>query len=84
MIEKTSIENSKNINQFSLAQVPIEKQCWNADECASYLKMTKKTFLNYYAPHPKFPKAIRPQRMGGNGLPLWKATEVIDWLFKQS
>jgi len=78
------IKKSTDIPTPLALQIPLEKQCWNAEECAAYLKMNKKTFLNSYAPHPKFPKAFRPKRAdGGRGFPLWRATEVIEWLFNQ-
>ena len=59
--------------------IPLDKRLWSADDCSQYLRMAKKTFQSYYAPHPKFPKPIQLDRSGGKSNPLWRAGEVVEW-----
>lgn len=63
--------------------VPLKDRLWSADDCAQYLRMEKKTFQQYYAPHPKFPKPVQLERAGGKGKILWNAQSVVDWALKR-
>lgn len=60
-------------------KVPFDKLLWSADDCAEYLRMDKKTFVQYYAPHPNFPKRIHLERAEGKGKILWRAQEIVEW-----
>ncbi|PTN13199.1 hypothetical protein [Nitrosomonas aestuarii] len=62
--------------------VPIEKQVWNAKQCAAYIGKSYQTFMSYYAPLPSFPRRINfPSTSGGRPGPMWKAIDVINWVF---
>jgi len=62
--------------------VPIDKQVWNAKQCAAYIGKSYQTFMSYYAPLPSFPKRINlPNTSGGKSGPMWKAIDVINWVF---
>ncbi|SFK75660.1 hypothetical protein SAMN05216302_101481 [Nitrosomonas aestuarii] len=83
-------ENPNIIDQLAKAialhntkpHVPIEKEVWNAKECAGYIGKSYQTFMSYYAPLPSFPKRIKlPSTSGGQSSPMWKAIEVINWVF---
>lgn len=69
----------QSISELAANPIPIDKRLWNADDCSQYLRIAKKTFQSYYAPHPKFPKRIELDRSGGKSNPLWRAGDVIEW-----
>lgn len=71
------------ISMLATNPVPLDQRLWNADDCAQYLRMEKKTFQNHYAPHPNFPKPFQLARAGGGGRVLWRASEVIAWAMKK-
>lgn len=73
---------SKAIAAQIAPKVPFDKMLWSADDCAEYLRMDKKTFQQYYACHPHFPKRIHLERSEGRGKTLWKAQEIVDWAVK--
>lgn len=60
---------------------------WSARTIARYMdfvekdgKVSQRTVLERYAPHPDFPKAIRvPTVSGGRGRPRWKESEIRKW-----
>ena len=64
-------------------QIPVSIDLWSSKECAAYLKVSPRTFLESYACKPGFPAAIRlPSRGTHKGMPRWKAVEVIKWVEK--
>lgn len=73
---------TQSISNLAVNPVPLDKRLWNSDDCSQYLRMSKKTFQSYYAPHPKFPRSIKLEREGGRSTPLWKASEVVEWAIK--
>ncbi|MBX9638081.1 MAG: hypothetical protein K2Q45_11095 [Nitrosomonas sp.] len=60
---------------------PLDRTPWNADECAAYLRVETKTFIQYYAPLPSFPRPIKAETTAGRSHPRWNAQKVIDWFF---
>lgn len=60
---------------------PLDKTPWSSSECAAYLRVETKTFLQSYAPLPSFPRPIKPLTATGKGNPKWNAQKVIDWFF---
>lgn len=74
---------TQSIISLTANPVPIDVRLWSADDCAQYLRMEKKTFQQYYAPHPSFPKPVRLERAGGKGKLLWNARSVVDWALKK-
>lgn len=74
---------TKSIAELTSNQIPLEKRLWSADDCAQYLRMEKKTFQQYYAPHPRFPKPRPLDRVEGKGQLRWNAQEVVDWALKR-
>ena len=74
---------AQSIANLATNPVPLDKRLWSADDCAQYLRMEKKTFQQYYAPHPNFPRPVQLERAGGKGKLLWNAQGVVDWALKQ-
>jgi hypothetical protein len=74
---------AQSIASLASNQVPLDKRLWSADDCSQYLRMEKKTFQQYYAPHPKFPKPVQLERSGGRGKLVWNAQDVVDWALKR-
>ncbi|SFI88323.1 hypothetical protein [Nitrosomonas sp. Nm34] len=70
-------------NPVASNAIPLEKQRWNTDDCARYLKVEKKNFQTHYAPHPDFPKPIKLDRVDGKGNPLWRAIDIINHVMKK-
>lgn len=83
MMDDDLIERlSRAIASHVTPKVPFDKTLWSADDCAEYLRMDKKTFQQYYACHPHFPKRIHLERSEGRGKTLWRAQEIVDWAVK--
>lgn len=60
--------------------IPLDVELWDADGVAGYLKVSRRTVLEVFAPRPDFPDAIRlPTRGSGPGAPRWKAMQIMDW-----
>jgi predicted DNA-binding transcriptional regulator AlpA len=55
------------------ASVPVDKRWVDAETGAGMLTVSKRTFLEEYAPRPDFPKPLR------EGQPRWKASEILQW-----
>jgi hypothetical protein len=73
---------AQSIASLATNHIPLDQRLWSAEDCAQYLRMEKRTFVQYYAPHPKFPKPIPLDRAEGKGKMRWKAQSVIDWALK--
>ncbi|MDX9767761.1 MAG: hypothetical protein RBT51_10510 [Ectothiorhodospiraceae bacterium] len=64
--------------------VPLHAQVWDADLCAKYLVVSKKTFLERIAPLPSFPSPARIEDAHERLIrPRWRANEVVAWFQKQ-
>lgn len=64
----------------SLRLIPPERDLWDGEAVASYLKRSKAHTMNKLVVLPSFPKAIRlPSDGAGRGQPLFKAIEVMQW-----
>lgn len=62
------------------AQIPVDIALWDSADCAAFMRISKTHFMQYVAPQPGFPHAIRiPKSDGKTGQPRWKAKEVIEW-----
>lgn len=62
------------------AQIPVDVALWDSSDCASFMRVSCGHFMQYIAPQPKFPQALRfPKLDGKTGQPRWKAKEVIEW-----
>jgi len=60
---------------------PVELQIWNAQECAEYLRFSKKYFqqkLPYFVGFPK------PLEWSAEGQPRWSAKAVMEWALRQN
>jgi len=58
--------------------VPIDYQIWDAEMVAGYLSTSTSNFLQYLAPHPKFPRPIKiPNTKGQKMQSRWKAMDII-------
>lgn len=57
-------------------QIPWEKVLWDLKEVAAYLKVSYRTVITKYAPHPGFPQPAQP--VGGQH--LYYAHEIADWV----
>ena len=60
--------------------VPIDYQIWDAEQVAGYLSTSVSNFLQYLAPHPKFPRPIKiPNTKGQKMKSRWKAMDIITY-----
>ena len=57
--------------------IPLEVALWDGDTIATFMHRSPRTVKEKIVMCPSFPKA---RRLNGNGYPLWKAREVIDWV----
>lgn len=57
--------------------IPIEVAMWDGDMIALYMRRNARTVKEKVVMHPTFPK---PYRITANAHPLWKASEVIEWV----
>jgi len=63
--------------------VPVQIDMWDVATIARVLKRSETQVRNRMICLPDFPKAIRlPVAGGGRGQPLYRATEVLDWIGK--
>jgi len=68
------------VHAIEARSMPLDMQIWDADGVAGYLKVSRRTVLELFAPRPDFPAAIRlPTRGGGPGMPRWNAGQVMEW-----
>lgn len=81
-------ETTFNLDQLASAiaqrikpATPFDKTPWDADECAAYLRVGNKTFIQSYAPLPSFPRPIKADTVTGRSHPRWNAQKVMDWFF---
>ncbi len=59
---------------------PTDKVLWDAKECAEYLRMSEKHFMDRVSKTMKFPKPIKlPSETGRRAHSRWYASEVMDW-----
>lgn len=69
-------ELAKRIDRY----IPRDKKLWDAQDCASYLQVTKHHFSERLSNHHDFPQPIRlPSPTGKNPHRRWYASEVIQW-----
>lgn len=61
-----------------------DEPLWDAADCAGYLKVSRKHFVDRIANIPGFPKRVQlPTAEGRRGHPRWFAKEVVAWLKKR-
>jgi len=60
--------------------IPITVDIWSSKECAAYLKVTPKYFMDNIASHPDFPEPKRIVKVNGEMRPRWKAMDVIKYV----
>ncbi len=63
-------------------EFPTEIAIWDAQTVASYLGISKSSFLRRIAYLPSFPKAIRLPSGNSRTRPRWKAVEVVNWVLE--
>lgn len=57
---------------------------WDAQDCADYMKVSRRHFVDRIANSPGFPKRVQlPTAEGRRGHPRWFAKEVEAWLKKR-
>lgn len=80
-IEKLAIQLAERIKP----SIPLSIDLWDINTIATYIKRDPATVRERLACLPDFPRAIRlPSAKGNKGQPLYKATEVINWVTKHS
>lgn len=62
---------------------PIEKVVWSGKECAEYLKVSPRHFIDRLSKHHKFPAPMRLPSEGDKSHYRWFAADVIKWLEDQ-
>lgn len=60
-------------------KVPLEVTLWSSQECAEYLGITKKKFLNSVKADRSFPKPRNIADTERSHSHRWVAKEVINW-----
>ncbi len=63
---------------------PPDKVIWTADQCAEYLGIGRRHFVDKVSKAGGFPTAIKlPTDNGSRGHDRWHATDIQDWVSKQ-
>jgi len=66
------------------AAPPPDKVIWTADQCADYLGMSRRHFVDKVSKIWGFPAAIKlPTDTGSRGHDRWYSIDVQDWVGKQ-
>jgi predicted DNA-binding transcriptional regulator AlpA len=68
------------LDELRKPTIPPGWQWWTAKEIASALGYTEAVARDRVVHLPGFPK---PYRVGGKGMPRWKAQEVVKWMEQQ-
>jgi predicted DNA-binding transcriptional regulator AlpA len=69
---------------FELIEKPEPDGLWKSTECADYLRVSHRQFVDRIMCLPSFPKPIRlPTKTGGKGHPRWYKQEVKKWVKEQ-
>lgn len=64
-------------------RAPIERTLWSSDDCADYLRVSPRHFMDRIACQHTFPNPVRVQTAEGKrGHPRWYAGEVMKWVEK--
>lgn len=62
------------------AAIPPERDLWDAETIAAYLKVSARQVAERYACRPDFPRPILlPSESGSRNHRRWKAKEVMEW-----
>lgn len=57
---------------------------WTTEECAQYIRVSRRQFQDRIMVLPDFPKPMRlPTLKGGRGHPRWKREEILSWTEQQ-
>lgn len=89
-IKKPEIEDDENIARLADAiadrlsrRPPLERTLWSSDDCADYMRVSARHFMDRVACQHTFPDPIRvPTAEGKRGHPRWYAGEVMKWVEK--
>ncbi|MFW1676406.1 hypothetical protein ACFVYJ_01310 [Pontibacter sp. JAM-7] len=73
--------------KLTLSQ-PGEYTLWDSEQCASYLRQSRRNFVDRTSKHPSFPKPLRTTTTEVKGASkkvcnCWYASEVIAWAAKR-
>lgn len=64
-------------------RAPLSDALWSGKECADYLIVSERHFMERVATLSSFPDPVRVATAdGGRGRPRWYAGEVIKWMKK--
>lgn len=61
---------------------PVDKVIWTAKQCADYLGMSQRHFVDRVSKSYNFPSPIKLPSEGGKGHAVWYAAEIQDWVAK--
>lgn len=63
------------------AAVPAEKALWDGKQCAAYLGVSEKHFMDRVSKSYKFPAPLKlPSDTGRRAHSRWYAAEIMDWV----
>lgn len=66
------------------ALAPPDKVIWTAEQCAEYLGISRRHYVDKVSKSWGFPAAIKlPTDTGSRGHDRWYAIDVQDWVSKQ-
>lgn len=54
-------------------------ELWNSDDCATFLRCSRRQFMERIRPVPSFPKPLYLPTTEGSSRPLWHADDVRAW-----
>lgn len=54
----------------------MTSELWNSDDCATYLRCSRRHFMMRIKTASGFPPAIHLPMLGGKTRPLWRADDV--------
>lgn len=69
------------------AKVPADKVLWDGKQCAQYLVISEKHFVDKVSKSYNFPAPVRlPSETGRRAHARWYAAEIMNWInnFKQA
>ena len=64
-----------------VTQPPADKVIWTAEQCAEYLGMSRRNFVDRVSKSWEFPAAIKlPSETGSRGHDRWYAIDIQNWV----
>lgn len=83
-IDEEQINHLATTIAHQMRTMQTDEPLWDAQDCANYMKVSRRHFVDRIANSPGFPKRVQlPTAEGRRGHPRWFAKEVVKWLKKR-